>query len=86
MVVTKDEVMELRASDHVVLVRQAVRKWAIELGFSLVATRGTAAAIAAAGAATAADQPASGQPAGGEGDGGEGGELLQQCVGHRTSR
>ena len=28
--------MEIRASDHVVLVRQAVRKWAIELGFSLV--------------------------------------------------
>jgi serine/threonine-protein kinase RsbT len=36
MVMTKDEVMEIRASDHVVLVRQAVRKWAIELGFSLV--------------------------------------------------
>ena len=36
MVVTKDEVMEIRASDHVVLVRQTVRKWAIELGFSLV--------------------------------------------------
>jgi serine/threonine-protein kinase RsbT len=36
MVVTNDDVMEIRASDHVVLVRQAVRKWAIELGFSLV--------------------------------------------------
>ncbi|WP_165227903.1 anti-sigma regulatory factor [Aquisphaera insulae] len=36
MVVTKDENMEIRTSDHVVLVRQAVRKWAIELGFSLV--------------------------------------------------
>lgn len=36
MVVTKDDVMEIRASDHVVLVRQAVRKWAIEAGFSLV--------------------------------------------------
>ncbi len=36
MVVTKDDTMEIRASDHVVLVRQAVRKWAIDLGFSLV--------------------------------------------------
>lgn len=36
MVVTKDDSMEIRGSDHVVLVRQAVRKWAIELGFSLV--------------------------------------------------
>ena len=36
MVVTKDDTMEIQASDHVVLVRQAVRKWAIELGFSLV--------------------------------------------------
>ena len=36
MVVTKDDTMEIRASDHVVLVRQAVRRWAIELGFSLV--------------------------------------------------
>ncbi len=36
MVVTKDDVMEIRVSDHVVLVRQAVRKWSIELGFSLV--------------------------------------------------
>ena len=36
MVVTKGDVMEILASDHVVLVRQAVRKWATELGFSLV--------------------------------------------------
>lgn len=36
MVVKKDETMEIRASDHVVLVRQAVRKWAVEAGFSLV--------------------------------------------------
>jgi serine/threonine-protein kinase RsbT len=36
MVVTKADTMAIQASDHVVLVRQAVRKWAIELGFSLV--------------------------------------------------
>ena len=36
MVVTKDDTLEIRASDHVVLVRQAVRRWSIELGFSLV--------------------------------------------------
>ena len=36
MVVMKNDTMELQASDHVVLVRQAVRKWAIDLGFSLV--------------------------------------------------
>ncbi len=36
MVVTKNDTMEIRASDHVVLVRQAVRKWALDLGFSLV--------------------------------------------------
>ena len=36
MVVTKNDTMEIRASDHVVQVRQAVRKWAIDLGFSLV--------------------------------------------------
>jgi serine/threonine-protein kinase RsbT len=36
MVVTKNDTMEIRASNHVVLVRQAVRKWAIDLGFSLV--------------------------------------------------
>ena len=28
--------LQIRASDDVVLVRQAVRKWSIELGFSLV--------------------------------------------------
>ena len=36
MAVTKNDTLEIRRSDHVVLVRQAVRKWAIELGFSLV--------------------------------------------------
>jgi serine/threonine-protein kinase RsbT len=36
MDVTKDDMMDIRASDHIVLVRQAVRKWATELGFSLV--------------------------------------------------
>ena len=36
MVVMKNDTMEIRASDHVVLVRQVVRKWAIDLGFSLV--------------------------------------------------
>ncbi len=36
MVVMKNDTMEIRASDHVVLVRQSVRKWAIDLGFSLV--------------------------------------------------
>jgi serine/threonine-protein kinase RsbT len=36
MVVTKDDTQEIRVSDHVVMVRQAVRKWATELGFSLV--------------------------------------------------
>lgn len=36
MVVTKDDTMEIRIADHVVLVRQAVRKWSTELGFGLV--------------------------------------------------
>jgi serine/threonine-protein kinase RsbT len=36
MVMTKNDTMEIRVSDHVVLVRQTVRKWATELGFSLV--------------------------------------------------
>jgi serine/threonine-protein kinase RsbT len=36
MVVTKDDTLEIRASDHVVLVRQAARTWATALGFSLV--------------------------------------------------
>jgi serine/threonine-protein kinase RsbT len=36
MAVAKDDRLEIRASSDVVLVRQAVRKWATELGFSLV--------------------------------------------------
>ncbi len=36
MVVMKNDTMQIRSSDHVVLVRQAVRKWAVDLGFSLV--------------------------------------------------
>src|SRR3954453_21450783 len=36
MAVTKDDHLEIRASNDVVLVRQMVRKWASELGFSLV--------------------------------------------------
>ncbi len=36
MEVSKSDALEIRVSDDVVLVRQAVRKWAIELGFSLV--------------------------------------------------
>ena len=36
MVVIKNDTMEIQASNHVVLVRQAVRKWAIDLGFNLV--------------------------------------------------
>jgi serine/threonine-protein kinase RsbT len=36
MVVMKNDTLQIQASDHVVLVRQAVRKWAIDLGFSLV--------------------------------------------------
>ena len=36
MIVSKDETLPIRTSDDVVLVRQAVRKWSIELGFSLV--------------------------------------------------
>src|ERR1700753_3171985 len=36
MIVSKNEVAPIRTSDDVVLVRQAVRKWSIELGFSLV--------------------------------------------------
>jgi serine/threonine-protein kinase RsbT len=34
--VLKDEILPIGASDDVVLVRQAVRKWSIERGFSLV--------------------------------------------------
>jgi serine/threonine-protein kinase RsbT len=36
MSVSKNEVISIRVSDDVVLVRQAVRKWTIEQGFSLV--------------------------------------------------
>ena len=36
MSVSKSETLPIRASDDVVLVRQAVRKWTIEQGFSLV--------------------------------------------------
>ena len=36
MSVSKNEVLPIRVSDDVVLVRQAVRKWSIEQGFSLV--------------------------------------------------
>src|SRR3954449_10525685 len=36
MIVTKNETVPIRSSDDVVLVRQAVRKWSIEQGFSLV--------------------------------------------------
>ncbi len=36
MVVSKHDCLEIRTADDVVLARQAVRKWAIELGFSLV--------------------------------------------------
>src|SRR5580693_2697487 len=36
MSVSKNEVLPIRVSDDVVLVRQAVRKWTIEQGFSLV--------------------------------------------------
>jgi len=35
MVVQKDKVMPLRASEDILSVRQAVRGWAVELGFSL---------------------------------------------------
>ena len=36
MVVSKTDSLEVRSSTDIVLVRQAVRKWAVELGFSLV--------------------------------------------------
>jgi serine/threonine-protein kinase RsbT len=36
MVVSKSDRLDIRSSDDVVLVRQAVRKWSTELGFSLV--------------------------------------------------
>ena len=36
MTVLREEVMPLRSTEDVVVVRQAVRKWAVESGFSLV--------------------------------------------------
>jgi serine/threonine-protein kinase RsbT len=36
MDVSRSDVLEIRSSNDVVLVRQATRKWATELGFSLV--------------------------------------------------
>ena len=36
MNVSKSEVLSILTSDAIVLVRQAVRRWAVEQGFSLV--------------------------------------------------
>ena len=36
MVITKDDTVPVRSSEDIVRVRQAVRNWAIELGFGLV--------------------------------------------------
>jgi len=36
MVITKDEIVPIRSSEDIVRVRQAVRTWAIDLGFGLV--------------------------------------------------
>ena len=36
MVITKDEIVPVRSSEDIVRVRQAVRNWAVELGFGLV--------------------------------------------------
>jgi serine/threonine-protein kinase RsbT len=36
MVVQKDELMSVTSSSDIVSVRQVVRKWAVELGFSLI--------------------------------------------------
>ena len=36
MVITKDEIVPVHSSDDIVRVRQAVRNWAIDLGFGLV--------------------------------------------------
>ncbi|HEY9875585.1 MAG TPA: anti-sigma regulatory factor [Candidatus Obscuribacterales bacterium] len=36
MVVQKDELMSVTSSADIVLVRQIVRKWSVELGFSLI--------------------------------------------------
>ena len=36
MVITKDEIVPVRTSEDIVRVRQAVRNWAVDLGFGLV--------------------------------------------------
>lgn len=36
MVITKDETVPVRSSEDIVRIRQAVRNWAIDLGFGLV--------------------------------------------------
>ena len=36
MVITKDEIVPVRSSEDIVRVRQAVRNWAVDLGFGLV--------------------------------------------------
>ena len=36
MAITKDEIVPVRSSEDIVRVRQAVRNWAVELGFGLV--------------------------------------------------
>lgn len=36
MVITKDEIIPVRSPEDIVTVRQAVRNWAIDLGFGLV--------------------------------------------------
>ena len=36
MAVTKDDTIPVRSSEDIVWVRQAVRTWAVELGFGLV--------------------------------------------------
>ena len=36
MVITKNEIVPVRSSEDIVRVRQAVRNWAVELGFGLV--------------------------------------------------
>ncbi|HET7272466.1 MAG TPA: anti-sigma regulatory factor [Rubrobacter sp.] len=36
MVITKDEIVPVRSSEDIVRVRQAVRNWAIDMGFGLV--------------------------------------------------
>ena len=36
MTVTREQVVQIRSSEDVVIARQSVREWAVELGFSLV--------------------------------------------------